>query len=895
MFNIDDVIVFQRENDVSIVFAGNNKNPGLMYGSDWKAKVQKTPEETRKFYNENKKRIKNAGVLCENGLTAYDFDLPFAFGLFYRELEDSIDTCIYETPSGGARLLYRTTETITAKKYEDTYRLEILQSHYAILWGEAENSLGKIKEYEHFNGSPTKIKTDNKIISKTEKYFDQMLKKRYKFLTFWCIKEHLVKHGKNPFLDHEQSKAINVFMLMNDCKAWDVHNFRKGIYDFKEGNPEQIVPIYRESITNGQIKSTRKYLDGGGLPFNCLKLKKVFKYEGPCEGCPRKKFKVEKRRGKKGSDEEEEKRDLKKESLALLGEKHVFATPDDVEILYLYQDGKYVLGETIIKGEVEAQHGDDSSSGLCGAVVGHFKRRSYVKRTEFNKFDRFMPVENGVLNLETFDLTPHTPDRIFTFKLETTYDPDKKAPKFMKFINEIITNKEDLQVIQEYAGYTLLPSFPHHNFLILVGSGRNGKGSLIRTLTGILGGDNVSQVPLEYLDGQHRFAVANLFGKLMNTCSEPATKTLRTEVLKQITGQDRLDGEIKNKQTPLRFTSFAKFVILANKLPPVEDTTLSFWDRLLLVELTQTFTDLQGNKIPDIELQWLNDPDERSGILNWMLEGLKRLQKQGGFTQTKEMKKKKLEYKQVSDSVGAFLSDETQIMYGSILMTTRKEIYEAYKIYAEELGVTIESNKKLFSRLRLLPNVVERDIKIAKKKERIWRGIGLVSPETREADIPTKEKVAPVAQVARLTDCLTPPYIPSSNSLLSEEEKVANTQLEKGATGATPATTKSDSILKGPKGLMNPPVDLSKNSVSIVSESKGSESSLQEKMDELLDFLRSVGKAIDGEPVDFSYIATELVKTGWKASEVKQVINVHERDGSVYQPRPGFYKITGGS
>ena len=119
-----------------------------------------------------------------------------------------------------------------------------------------------------------------------------MLKTRYKFLTFRCIKEHLVKHGKNPFLDHEQSKAINVFMLMNGCEAWDIHNFRKGIYDFKEGHPEQIVPIYRESMTNGQIKSTRKYLDGGGLPFNCLKLKKVFKYEGKCEGCPRKKFNV---------------------------------------------------------------------------------------------------------------------------------------------------------------------------------------------------------------------------------------------------------------------------------------------------------------------------------------------------------------------------------------------------------------------------------------------------------------------------------------------------------------------------------------------------------------------------------------------------------------------------
>ncbi len=483
-----------------------------------------------------------------------------------------------------------------------------------------------------------------------------------------------------------------------------------------------------------------------------------------------------------GAEEE----DRKKESLDHLGAKYVFATPDDVEILYLYQDGKYVPAKTIIHAAVEAQHEDDSSGGLCAAVVGHFKRRSYVKRSEFNKFDNFMPVENGLLNLTTFELTPHTPDKIFTFKLETAYLPGKKCPKFMKYFNESLPNKEAQQVVQEFSGYTLLPAFPHHYFLFMIGGGRNGKGTLMRTLTGILGAENVSAVPLDQLDGKHRFVVATLFGKLMNVCSEPSTKKLHPQILKKVTGQDLVHGEIKNKQNPLNFIPFAKWFVLANELPPVNDTTLSFWDRLQLVEYTQSFTDEEGNKITDIEELWLNDPDERSGVLNWMIAGLKRLQEQGGITQTLTMKQKKLEYKKSSDPIGAFLSDETQCIYGPHFWLKLDEVYDAYKRYAEEQGIMIESENKLTARLKKLPNVVSRRRRLKKGENptRIWIGIGLASPEiVEEWKFPgdEEETVPSVPPVPPLT---TYPIHPLSSTIKLPQ----NTDIEIGGTVGTGGT-----------------------------------------------------------------------------------------------------------
>jgi len=413
--------------------------------------------------------------------------------------------------------------------------------------------------------------------------------------------------------------------------------------------------------------------------------------------------------------------------LKALEEKYIFITPDDIEALYVYDNGVYIQGETTIKAETEKIIGDSTKTNFVNEVINHFKRRSYVSRTDFNSFKGQIPVQNGLLNLETMQLDPFDPTKIFTFKINTKYNQNSTCPKFLETLKQILPKEDERKLLQEYTGYTLWPEFPHHKFMVLIGVGRNGKGTLIRTIQNIIGQDNTSNIRLEHLDGSHRFMVANLFGKLMNICSEPSTrKAFKTEVLKQITGQDMLDGEIKNKQTPIRFTSFAKFYIQANKLPVVDDTTLSFWDRINIIEFKKTYTDEQGNKIADIEKQWLEDEEERSGILNWMIEGLKRLKENGKFTQTKSMSEQILKFKQVSDPIGAFLTDPEEIMYAPILWVTRSALYEAYKDYAENIGTKIESVGIFAERIKRLPGVGDRKKRVKGTNERIWTGISII-------------------------------------------------------------------------------------------------------------------------------------------------------------------------
>jgi putative DNA primase/helicase len=123
------------------------------------------------------------------------------------------------------------------------------------------------------------------------------------------------------------------------------------------------------------------------------------------------------------------------------------------------------------------------------------------------------------------------------------------------------------------------------------------------------------------LDGDHRFSVAQLYGKLVNVCNEPSTLiTLQTALLKKITGEDSLDAEVKGKQKRLSFRNVAKVFVLGNEFPKINDSSVAFQERTLILKFPNSFRG--KDQIDNIEQTWLSDPAEVSGIFNWMLEGL---------------------------------------------------------------------------------------------------------------------------------------------------------------------------------------------------------------------------------------------------------------------------------
>jgi P4 family phage/plasmid primase-like protien len=418
-----------------------------------------------------------------------------------------------------------------------------------------------------------------------------------------------------------------------------------------------------------------------------------------------------------------------KATLADINSQFLFKTAIDIEEIYVYNNGIYEPGEHKIKEYLERLHKQKATSHYVSEVLDHIRRSSYTNRSDFNKADAVIPVINGLLNLSTLTLEPFTPDRIFTYKLNVEYKPEAKCPQWEAFIKDVV-DPEDLPALQEYLGYLLVPSMPMHKLMWFYGSGRNGKGTVARTLEALFGKENCSSLEIDDFGGDRRFRLANLFGKALNISSEPSvSKTLQTPTLKKITGEDTIDAEIKNKQKPLRFVNTAKLFIIGNRFPKVNDDSIAFWDRILFTNFPKAF--LGESAIPHIEHRWTKNPEEMAGLLNWMIQGHNRLLKNNTFTASKTTEQTKLAFKRASNTTMAFIDEQCEFFPNSI--ETRANLYEHYKEYCESYGITIDDERVFTAKLKQLPNVGSGKRRIEGVNERVWIGLK-VKPRKEEPE-----------------------------------------------------------------------------------------------------------------------------------------------------------------
>jgi len=395
-----------------------------------------------------------------------------------------------------------------------------------------------------------------------------------------------------------------------------------------------------------------------------------------------------------------------------------FKTDRKTEILYYGDEAKGVWtadGEVKLKEICAAILGDENRVSHFNNILHALKGLTYTDIT----FSQKIACENGLLDVETGELSPFTLEEMAFHSIPTTYNPEAECPNWQEFLKQVL-NSEDIPTLQEWSGYLLLPDYRFHKLMWLHGEGRNGKGVWQRTMEGILGEDNVSSVGLEEFDGSHRFAMRQLYGKLFNVCSEPTTnRILQTALLKKATGQDTISAECKGKDKRINFRNVAKITVIANKFPKVRDSTVAFKERRLFVTFPKEF--IGKDCIVNLERVWLEDPIERMGILNWMLEGLKRLFVNSCFTESKSQKETEIAFERASDNIGAFLLEVG--IFDRNLVTTRSAAFEAYKEYCDVIGLEAESDKAFTQRLKNTPKISVTTV--PPKNLRAWKGLGL--------------------------------------------------------------------------------------------------------------------------------------------------------------------------
>lgn len=386
-------------------------------------------------------------------------------------------------------------------------------------------------------------------------------------------------------------------------------------------------------------------------------------------------------------------------------------------IFWVVKDGKIIEGQRIIENLIDRILRKHSTKELVEKILFRFRTRNMknVENIADNDPCRILTKNCFVyVKSEDIEVEQITNDSPKWFGIKANYKPEKKLPENIKKIFEGIFDKNLIQQIQEFLGYLLYYSNPAQKVFWLTcpsdRSGSNGKSVVMDIMTSLFYSKDISSATLQQIV-EDKFLVSQIIDKPLNVGRDiPSTRIDNSSVFKMLSGEDNLMVQKKYQDGYNAFFR-GKCVFSANQIPEFNDKTDSIVRRNFPIEFKYQFlTQKEIDEAPEYKKPFLKikntnlksknfTEDERSGLLNWCLEGLQRLL-QNNFEFTKEPTIKNVrEYweKHVS-TVNEFLTDYTQFSLKDKI--SENEFVLNYTKWCRERGIKKESLSSIRKILR---------------------------------------------------------------------------------------------------------------------------------------------------------------------------------------------------
>ncbi|TVL95371.1 MAG: hypothetical protein CV087_24385, partial [Candidatus Brocadia sp. WS118] len=299
----------------------------------------------------------------------------------------------------------------------------------------------------------------------------------------------------------------------------------------------------------------------------------------------------------------------------LLTEKYHFLTLEDTGKILVYSKDKGVYeygGEIIIEKELEDMFQNELKNNDIVEVIGHIRRKTYVKKDQFDSNLDIVNLENGLYNIRTGQFTEHTPQYYSLSQKPFPYNPQARSKHFARFINAV-TYQQDRTTAVDIIAYTFL-RYPnkHEQYFILIGVGANGKSVYTGIITALHGPENISNVPLKDLV-KGDFGLGDLENKAVNIDTELSTRFVQDmSILKKLTGRAPIRIDVKHKQAHDAILH-SKLIFNTNQFPDNPDDSDARFRREVTLPFPNQF--IGEEEDPDL-LDKLTTKEELSGIFN---------------------------------------------------------------------------------------------------------------------------------------------------------------------------------------------------------------------------------------------------------------------------------------
>jgi putative DNA primase/helicase len=386
------------------------------------------------------------------------------------------------------------------------------------------------------------------------------------------------------------------------------------------------------------------------------------------------------------------------------------------EEFYQYNEGVWdKKTEEEIEALIHKEIGTYSNNHSIAEIRNAIRREALINKESvdetFNKYE--IACNNGIYDVRNKTFREFKKEDYRFQKMKGDYDRNASCPDFDQFIDELFVGDSDAnekkQMLQEIAGYLLIPDYSiiKKMFYFWGPKANNGKSSFLDIIREVMGSNYIDQVPLDQLKGflleRLSKAHANLVG------DQDANATIPDGVIKQLVGgRDTMTADRKYKEA-ITFKNHARLIFGVNKLPVSLSKDSGYYTRVVILKFNNSFV---LNPDPNNSREMKADAgkidtiidNEKSGILNWMLEGLERLLTNKDLTMPNSSIEALKGYEHNSNPINLFVDEKCELSKSE--RSEKSVLYKKYKEWSLENGHKPFSAQKFYMHMELEHGII---------------------------------------------------------------------------------------------------------------------------------------------------------------------------------------------
>lgn len=324
--------------------------------------------------------------------------------------------------------------------------------------------------------------------------------------------------------------------------------------------------------------------------------------------------------------------------------------------LYVYEDGYYQQDERIIERKMIDLYPSIKQTQRS-ETLSYIRIKTHINSAKLKVNPYVINLNNTRLDVRSGECLEYTPKALEFDRIPVTYDPSAYCADLDKMLNRVfLCDNEVINLFKEMVGACLLKHNRYQKAFLLYGSGSNGKSTILDLVKKFLGKNNITSIELDKLTTD-KFAPAELENKLANIGDDINDSALRdTGTLKKLFSGNSILVQRKGER-PFELEPYATHIFSGNSIPRSFDKSDGFYRRWILVPFVAKFSTTDEDYDPLIEDKITTDT-ALSYLLNLGLEGVKRLIKNGKFTEPESVKRALAEYKTENSTVLSWIDDK---------------------------------------------------------------------------------------------------------------------------------------------------------------------------------------------------------------------------------------------